>query len=207
MPGGYLRGWDAVNEVWVKITCDADGKIIIDPTAILENPPTEDEDKKAPTSEWAFDHAVNAAAHHAKYTDAEAKAACGLDGTLYWSCAGIAFDAAYPDINDVRKYIDGVFYVNGDGIFLTTSVNLPNGAIVTGAVVLGNAAATDEGWALRRIKLSDASVNTLATADINTEDTSISYAIIDNSLYAYLFYTSSLDTGDQIYGARISYTI
>jgi len=30
----------------------------------LENPPTEDEASKAPTSEWAFDHAADANAHH-----------------------------------------------------------------------------------------------------------------------------------------------
>jgi len=26
---GYIYGWDAVNDKWVKIACDADGKIKI----------------------------------------------------------------------------------------------------------------------------------------------------------------------------------
>ena len=75
MPGAYLWGWDAAAEAWVKCLVNADGKLIINPTGFLENPPTEDQDKKAPTSEWAFDHNANPSAHHAKYTDAEALAA------------------------------------------------------------------------------------------------------------------------------------
>ena len=97
MSGAHLLGWDAVNEQWVRCVVNADGKLIINPTAIFENPPTEDESKKAPTSEWAFDHAADVDAHHAptvagdldhndlanisvddhhaKYTDAESRAA------------------------------------------------------------------------------------------------------------------------------------
>jgi len=75
MPGAFLWGWDATNEVWVKCVVNADGKLIINPTGFLENPPTEDEDTKAPTSEWAFDHDADPDAHHAKYTDTESRAA------------------------------------------------------------------------------------------------------------------------------------
>jgi len=75
MPGGYLYGWDSTNEKWVKLICDANGKLKMDPALMLENPPTEDEDKKAATSEWSFDHEANVAAHHAKYTDADARGA------------------------------------------------------------------------------------------------------------------------------------
>ena len=69
MSGAFLWGWDATNEVWVKCVVNEDGKLIINPTGFLENPPTEDEAAKAPTSEWAFDHDADPAAHHAKYTD------------------------------------------------------------------------------------------------------------------------------------------
>ena len=31
MAGAYLYGWDATNKVWVKLTCDAAGKVILDP--------------------------------------------------------------------------------------------------------------------------------------------------------------------------------
>jgi len=77
MPGAQLMGWDATNEVWVRCVVTADGKLIINPTGFLENPPTEDQDKKAPTSEWVYDHAADISAHHAKYTDVESRAAIG----------------------------------------------------------------------------------------------------------------------------------
>ena len=67
-----MWGWDATNEVWVKCVVNEDGKLIINPTGFLENPPTEDEAAKAPTSEWAFDHDADPDAHHEPYTDAEA---------------------------------------------------------------------------------------------------------------------------------------
>lgn len=72
MPGGYVYGWDDAAQEWVKVACTANGKLLIDPSGFLENPPTEDQDKKAPTSEWAYDHWKDASAHHARYTDQEA---------------------------------------------------------------------------------------------------------------------------------------
>jgi len=69
----HLMAWYAAGPAWKEVLCDVNGKMIVDPTAILENPPTEDEAGKAPTSEWAFDHDADAAAHHAKYTDGEAQ--------------------------------------------------------------------------------------------------------------------------------------
>ena len=77
MAGTYLFGWDSVNSKWVKLVCDADGKLKIDPTLILENPPTEDLATKAASSEWSYDHWKNASAHHAKFTAAEARASIG----------------------------------------------------------------------------------------------------------------------------------
>ena len=84
MPGVYLYGWDADAEEWVKLVCNAAGKLIIDPSEIFEDPPTDGEAGKAPTSNWAYDHKADAAAHHARYTDAESRAAInnifGSDG-------------------------------------------------------------------------------------------------------------------------------
>lgn len=74
-----LYGWDATNKNWVKVLVNSDGKLIIDPTEIFEDPPTDGETGKAPNSNWAHDHAANASAHHARYTDAEAKAAAVSD--------------------------------------------------------------------------------------------------------------------------------
>jgi len=51
-----LWGWDADNEKYVKVLVNAAGKLIIDPTEILEDTPTDGEVGKAPTSNWAYDH-------------------------------------------------------------------------------------------------------------------------------------------------------
>lgn len=207
MPGGYLYGWDSVNEVWVKLVCDANGKLKIDPALILENPPTEDEAKKGATSEWCFDHDANVSAHHTKFTAAEAQAACKLDGNLYWSCAGIHFDATYPDIKDIIKHTSGIIEASADGIEFVAAVNLPDKALVTNVIVYGNAAAEAETYRLRRVTINVLATVTMATNNINTVDDSIDYTTVDNSLYAYFITSSSLDTNDRIYGARITYTL
>ena len=81
-------------------------------------------------------------------------------------------------------------------------VNLPNGAVVTGAVVYGSVA--EETWTLTRTPFTTDGGAALASAAVGTADTSISSATIDNSTYAYFFVVS---VGNQdIYGAKITYT-
>lgn len=71
MSQSSLYGWDADAKVWRKVLVNAAGKLIIDPTEIFEDPPTENEAGKAPQSAWAFDHEANASAHHTKFTITE----------------------------------------------------------------------------------------------------------------------------------------
>lgn len=295
MPGAYLYGFRSDTGAKVKIVCNAAGQLIIDPTELFENPPTEDEAKKGPSSDWAFDHKANVAAHHAKFTAAEARTAIndifdstgraikninfnrkqfrnldrlymiddiggnddcifyfrqadgtlyihhlidggaasvtyiklfsgteyeivavrpwvdakygGLVGTLYWSCAGVHFDPLEPDVDDITKFVTGPIRPNTDGISFVANVSLPDGATVTGVRVYGNTAAAAETWTLTRLNLSTSSRSDMATNNINAEDTSITDATVDNSLYAYYLFTTSLDTNDEIYGARITYTL
>lgn len=317
MPGGYLYGWDGGNSVWRKMVCNADGKLIIDPTAVFEDSPTDGELKKGPTSNWAFDHKADASAHHAKYTDensraaidnifwsdgkatkdinfqghklknitdiyfldrdgsndqcrmsfaqntnmfyiyniigaggydpiymmlyngsayekvavepvvdtkitthrdianahhdkytdANAQAACNLYGDLYWSCPGIHFDAYYPATQTVTKDTVGFIKAGANGIYVSASVFLPDGATITKAIVYGNVAAEDENWYIRRIRLTDKSYDNLGTALVNTEDISISNNIVDNSLYGYVLTVITLDTNDEIWGARVTYNL
>lgn len=207
MPGVYLQGWDSVAKKWVKIICDAAGKLMIDPTLILENPPTEDESKKAPSSEWAYDHWKAAGAHHVKYTDLEAQTACNLNGGLYWSCAGVHFDALNPAINLVTKSAYGYIRADADGISFLGSVNLPHGCTVSGCIVYGNDAAASESWYLNRVTLLDGTYSIMAQQSINTEDITITNPVINNSLYVYYLETTSFDTDDLIYGALIVYNL
>ena len=103
MSGGYLFGWNSDTSAWLKVECNPDGELLIDPTMLLENPPTEDEALKAPTSEWAYDHWKNTAAHHAKYTDANSRAAIGdlldSDGKLIKE-----FNANYWRVNYLQYW-------------------------------------------------------------------------------------------------------
>ena len=45
---------------------------------------------------------------------------------------------------------------------------------------------------------------TLATASINSTDTSISNAVVTNSTHCYWLIVTGLGTGDEIYGATIT---
>ena len=51
-----LKGWDADAQVWRRVLVNSEGKLIIDPSEILEDTPTDGEVGKAPTSNWAYDH-------------------------------------------------------------------------------------------------------------------------------------------------------
>ena len=52
----WLYGWDTVTAAWVPLLANAAGKLIIDPSEIFENDPTDDEHGKAPDSDWAYEH-------------------------------------------------------------------------------------------------------------------------------------------------------
>jgi hypothetical protein len=202
-----MLGWDAGAKVWRKILVNSEGKLIIDPSEILENPPTPGETAKAPQSAWAAAHAGDAAAHHARYTDAEAIAAVGYSGTKYWSCAGVHFDALHPDTANLLKYNNGRITIGSTTTYLTAAVFLPHGCTVTEAVVKGNAAAAAKMWQLFRVRLSDGATNQMAINNINTVATSISYSLVGNYVYAYILITDTLATNDAIYGAYVKYTI
>ncbi len=128
-----------------------------------------------------------------------------FDYTTYWSCPGTAFTPLNPDVDDVYMP-GGAAIASENGIAWSAPVSLPHRAIVTGAIIYGNAGAQAETWSLLRRSLNGTTQVNMANANINTEDTSISNATIDNSAYRYYFYTSSVDDGDTIYGARITYT-
>lgn len=82
---------------------------------------------------------------------------------------------------------------------------LPHGATITAAAVYG----TDTGntWELRRLDVTNEAVSaSLATAVIDTEDTTISNAVVDNNTYSYMIFVADLGQNDAIAGARITYT-
>lgn len=132
--------------------------------------------------------------------------------TNYWSSSAINFHVQAYD-NTVNYFYLVTPGGTDNGTMTITaqageddvcaSVNIPNGAIVTGAIVYGTD--TGETWLLRRVKLDDQTDATMATAAIDTEDTSISNATIDNNTYGY-FLTAGAGAADIIHGAKITYT-
>ncbi len=173
----------------------------------LEGVPSDGEIKKAPTSKWAYDHNANASAHHAKYTDAAAQQACNLDGDLYYSMAGTNFRPTNPDVDDHHYGVDGKLVSDRDGMSVYAPVMLPDGCTVTAVLVDGSAGLTDEYWTLYQIAHSDQTNALVAQALVQVEDVSISNEVIDNSLYSYIISVVSMDTADELYYARIKYTL
>ncbi len=85
-----LWAWDDTNKVARKVVCNAAGKLIIDPTEILEDTPTDGETAKAPTSNWAHDEGVTRAADDASEVTARN--------------AAIATHTALPDAHHARLH-------------------------------------------------------------------------------------------------------
>lgn len=95
-------------------------------------------------------------------------------------------------------------YTASQSALVSACIQIPNGAVITGAEVFGDD--SGETWNLYRVRLSDGDLQAVAAANLNTEDTTITNATVDNSLYAYVFETSSLEANDDIYGARVKFT-
>jgi len=131
----------------------------------------------------------------------------GVGGTMYWSCTGVHFDIHSEYYNPALKSNTGTISTNELGSLFVANVTLPHGATVTSCKVLGNAVAQTTLWTLKRIKMSDQTLTAMASAYINTADTTISSPVIDNSLYGYYLYTGDTLNGYILYGALITYTI
>jgi len=124
-------------------------------------------------------------------------------GTSYWSCSGVAF--IDEDVDEVNSYdaSNGVMKrMSGE---VAASVTLPHGATVTGCVVYCDTS-TDTWWLYRAEINSNTAGTIMATANNNTEDTSISNSVVDNQTYKYWIRGEYTDQ-DDYRGARITYTL
>lgn len=117
------------------------------------------------------------------------------------------FLAAAISTNDV-VYSAAFLTCNANAITFYGTANLPDNAVILSAIVTGNI--SDETWFLKRIPLDGSegsSGTTIATGNFNTEVKVTSNSQVDNKNFSYVFQTSSLDTGNRIFGGRITYTI
>ena len=127
--------------------------------------------------------------------------------TSYWSAPGHQFSCTNPETVDVSLDGSGNYNINVVTEVNCAVVGIPNGAVVTGVVVYGDADAQEEIWDLRRKTIALQNTTAImASALVNTEDITIANATIDNSLYAYYFVIEGSDAGDTYFGARITYT-
>jgi len=120
----------------------------------------------------------------------------------------MGFTTTNPDTDDVeRSASKGSIKAEADGITFMCQVHLPHKAVVNSAIVYGNPAASAETWFLDRIDISTQVSTEVGNGNINTADLTAANPVIDNSTYGYMFWTTDLDTGDEIWSARIIYTI
>lgn len=135
--------------------------------------------------------------------------------TSYYSIPGNTFIAisasTTDDVDNVtrgtRESGEGAVQPDENAVIFLAPVHLPQGSIVTGCIVYGDGDAQAETWNLVSHDIDTLDTQTLmATAAIGTADTSIQNAIINNQANSYFISTTSLDTGDQIFGAVITYT-
>lgn len=122
-------------------------------------------------------------------------------GTRYWSVPGTAFHSTYPDVDDVIT--DETFTASVNNITPWTQVTLPHGAVVTACIVYGDATTV---WLLKRWNHDNSASLQIASANVGTEVTGLS-TTIDNNNYWYTLQASDVDSGEKIWGARITYTV
>lgn len=127
--------------------------------------------------------------------------------TSYLSIPAAAFTPAAPDVCDIDYITDGGGNViDNSGYDFICPVMVPHNSVVTGVIVYGNSGTSDVTWTMYRNPVAAVTSDTMATANCNTEDTTISNGTIDNSAYRYHIVVGTLAANDRIYGARIKYT-
>ena len=125
--------------------------------------------------------------------------------TSYLSIPSSGFATQEPDVNNV--FINSrEARADANTIPFYAAVNLPHGAVVTAIIVYGNAGATSKTYTLHQTNRVGNFDATMATANIGTEDSTITSPTIDNDNFSYSVSTTSLNINDRIYGARITYT-
>lgn len=127
--------------------------------------------------------------------------------TSFYSIPGSGFSGITPDVDDVIK-TRAELLMSGNNIDIMAPVHLPQGAIVTACIVHGNTAAEDETWELSSRNITNGSSGTImASGAVNTSDSSITEATIDNQNNTYIIRIGTLlQSGDIIHSAVITYT-
>lgn len=125
-----------------------------------------------------------------------------------WSCSGSNFHGSNPDVDDLDvDSTNGQMRDVGGGNSLLAPVNLPHGVTITAVVVYGDAGSEDVTFTLFRNDHFGSNSDTIGSAFVNTEDRSLSNDKVDNLNYSYNIRLNATAANDDIYGARIIYSI
>jgi len=112
-----IAGLEASTGKWRPLICNSDGKLIIDPSEILEDTPTDGEMGKAPTSNWAHDHCSDPDVHTA-LNRLEVRTGLAV-GTVFSGLSQISRDwgdmAAAPNGDVYASVYNGDIYVRSGG--------------------------------------------------------------------------------------------
>ena len=126
------------------------------------------------------------------------------DVTHYYSITPADLFGRELESDDVRG--NGDFTrANVNGINLVGLVHLPHGAIVTNVIIYGSV--SDKAWSLVHSAVNGSGGTVMATANLNTADSSITDATIDNVNKQYYLSVPSIDTNDAVLGGVITYTL
>lgn len=129
----------------------------------------------------------------------EGPATAYLAETTYYSIPGASFNP----INTEGRSVTGMRYNADESQTLTCPVLLPHGVYITKAIVYG--AGNEEAWDLYRVLLTDASsLVSIGSQNLNSEDAAVNHTV-NNNTYSYGFKTSTLDSADDIDGARVTF--
>jgi len=121
------------------------------------------------------------------------------------SFVSIGAAAFHPNTeNDEVDWTVGVMTIPTGTTTAFANIQIPHNAVVTAVIVDGSD--TSLTWILNRITRTNAVAASMATENIDTEDTTISNATIDNSLYTYEFNVAGMSTNDNLIGARVTFT-
>ncbi|KKK94284.1 hypothetical protein LCGC14_2684420, partial [marine sediment metagenome] len=130
-----------------------------------------------------------------------------LTGTKYWSCSGTDFKDDTPNTDYINYELATGYAVAKTllGTAMVAPVHLPHGATITAVIVYGTSAA--ESWNLIKGTHQSGTLVNVASANVETEDTSIAGNPVNNQTNFYFFKTSVINQNEKIEGARIKYTI
>jgi len=149
--GKQAWGWYPAGKIWVPIQVAATGKLVIDPTAIFEEPPTNGEMEKGATSNWCFDHENDPDAHHDRQhalssaldhtggiTDAQHGERTKADAHAHAHLSGVGANDHHVRYTDVEALAAARGVITSGSYTGNNSVNraIPHGLGVTPKIVM-----------------------------------------------------------------------